>query len=188
LEPISPRELQQIKRAVQLELPVVIGKPIPILYLEMDGTGISVVKQETLGRKGKTAGQPAHTNALSTLAPREVKLGCAFTQAECDEEGFAIRDPDSTTYVGAIETVEEFAKRLYLEAWDRGWDRAERKSSSAMALSSSCANGPEWIWNLAGQHFLGAIQIADPYHAHQHLWELARKLHPTAQELKAHYD
>lgn len=43
------------------------------------------------------------------------------------------RDPDSTTYVGAIETAEEFGKRIYwrksgkriLEAWDHGWSRAE---------------------------------------------------------------
>jgi len=49
-----------------------------------------VVKKETLGRQGKRDGQPAHT--------REVKLGCVFTQTTWDEEGFAIRDPDSTTY------------------------------------------------------------------------------------------
>ena len=137
----------------------------------MDGTGISVVKNETVGRKGKTAGQPAHT--------RKVKLGCVFTQARSDEEGFAIRDPDSTTYVGAIETAEEFGKRLYLDAWDRGWSRAERKVV--------IGDGAEWIWNLADQHFPSAIQIVDLFHAREHLWELARKLHPTAQELKAHY-
>ena len=33
--------------------------------------------------------------------------------------------------------------------------------------------------NLADQHFPGAIQIVDIYHARQHLWELARKLHPN---------
>ncbi len=31
-------------------------------------------------------------------------------------------------------------------------------------------------WNLAEEHFPGAIQIVDLYHARQHLWELARKL------------
>jgi transposase len=29
-----------------------------------------------------------------------------------------------------------------------------------------------WIWNLARQHFPGAIEIVDPYHARQRLWEL----------------
>lgn len=35
-----------------------------------------------------------------------------------------------------------------------------------------------WIWNLADQHFPGAIQIVDLYHARQHLWELSAKLFP----------
>jgi len=36
-------------------------------------------------------------------------------------------DPDSTRYVAAIETAEQFGKRLYLEAWKHGWRGAERK-------------------------------------------------------------
>ena len=40
-------------------------------------------------------------------------------------------------------------------------------------------DGAEWIWNLAEQHFPGAIQIVDLYHARQHLWELVRRLHPN---------
>ena len=30
-------------------------------------------------------------------------------------------------------------------------------------------------------HFPGAIQIVDLFHARQHLWELARKLYPNQQ-------
>ena len=116
---IAHGEQQEIQRAVQLDLPVIVGEPIPILYVQMDGTGVPVVKKETEGRKGKTDGQPAHT--------REVKLGCVFTQTAWDEEGYAIRDPDSTTYTGAIETAEEFGKRIYLEAWNRGWSRARKE-------------------------------------------------------------
>ena len=148
---------------MQLDLPVVRGEPIRILYVQMDGTGIPVVKKETVGRPGKTDGQPAHT--------RETKLGCTFTQTKWDKEGYPIRDPDSTTYTGAIETAEEFGKRIYLEAWKRGWSRAEKKVVMG--------DGAEWIWNLADQHFPGALQIVDLYHARQHLWELARKLHPN---------
>lgn len=160
---IAARDKQRIGSAMQLDLPIVIGTPIPIFYIEMDGTGVPVTKQETVGRQGKTTGQPAHT--------REAKLGGIFTQTQYDAEGYAIRDPDSTTYVGAIETAAEFGKRLYLEAWDRGWSRAEMK----VVLG----DGADWIWNLADQHFPGAIQIVDLYHARQHLWELARKLHPN---------
>lgn len=160
---IARGEQRQIQQAVQLDLPIVIGEPVPILYVQMDGTGVPVVKKETMGRPGKRDGQPAHT--------REAKLGCVFTQTKWDKEGYPIRDPDSTTYTGAIETAEEFGKRIYLEAWKRGWSRAQKKCV--------IADGAEWIWNLAEQHFPAAAQIVDLYHARQHLWELARRLHPN---------
>ena len=40
-------------------------------------------------------------------------------------------------------------------------------------------DGAEWIWNLAAEHFPEAVQIVDLYHAREHLWEVARRLHPT---------
>jgi hypothetical protein len=160
---IAQQEQQEIERAVQLDLPMIVGEPVPILYLQMDGTGVPVVKKETVGRKGKLDGLPAHT--------REAKLGCVFTQTAWDEEGFAIRDPDSTTYTGAIENAEQFGKRLYVEAWKRGWSRAEKKVV--------IGDGAEWIWNIAKEHFPGAVQIVDLYHARQHLWNLARLLYPN---------
>ena len=160
---IARGEQREIQRAVQLDLPVVLGEPIRILYVQMDGTGVPVVKKETVGRPGKADDQPAHT--------REVKLGCTFTQTKWDKEGYPIRDPDSTTYTGAIEIAEEFGKRIYVEAWKRGWSRADKKVVMG--------DGAEWIWNLADQHFPGALQIVDLYHARQHLWELAHTLHPN---------
>lgn len=162
-EDIAAHEQEEIRRTVQLDLPMVVGEAVPILYVQMDGTGVPVVQKETVGRPGKTEGQPAHT--------REVKLGCVFTQTKWDEEGYAIRDPDSTTYIGAIETAEEFGRRIYVEAWKRGWSRAAKRVV--------VGDGAEWIWNLADQHFPGAAQIVDLFHARQHLWELARKLHPN---------
>ena len=162
-EDIARREQQEIDQAVQLDLPVIVGEPVPILYVQMDGTGVPVVKKETAGRRGKLDGLPAHT--------REAKLGCVFTQTKWDKEGFAIRDLGSTTYIGAIETAEQFGKRLYVEAWKRGWSRAEKKVV--------IGDGAEWIWNLAKEHFPGAIQIVDLFHARQHLWDLARLLYPN---------
>ena len=157
---------QEIGRAQQLELPVVCDPDVPILYIEMDGTGVPVVKVETEGRPGKMEGQPART--------REAKLGCVFTQTTTDPEGRAVRDPHSTTYVAAIESAEEFGLRLYTEAWRRGWSRAENK----VVLG----DGAVWIWNLAAQHSPGALQIVDLYHARQHLWELSAKLFPAEQK------
>ena len=103
-EDIVRREREEIEKAIQLDLPIVLGKPIPVPYVEMDGTGIPAVKKETVGRQAKTDGQPAHT--------REVKLGCVFTQATYKKEGFSTRDPDSTNYTGAIETAEQVGKRI----------------------------------------------------------------------------
>ena len=65
-------------------------------------TGIAVGSSPTmaekwLNRTGRIEGQRART--------RECKLGCVFTQTTVDEEGWPIREPDSTTYVGAIETA-----------------------------------------------------------------------------------
>ena len=159
---IVQREKKEIQKALQLDLPVITGELIPILYVQMDGTGVPVVKKETAGRQGKTEGLPAHT--------RETKLGCVFTQTTWDREGYAIRDPDSTTYTGAIETAVEFGKRIYREAWQRGWSRAKKKVV--------IGDGAEWIWNLVAEHFPDAIQIVDLYHARQHLWAVARQLYP----------
>ncbi len=160
---IAQREQAEIQKALQLELPGVAGEPLRVLYVQMDGTGVPVVKKETVGRKGKTDGQPAHT--------REVKLGCVFTQTTWDQEGYPIRDPDSTTYTGAIESAEEFGRRIYAEACGRGWSRALQKVV--------IGDGAEWIWNLVALHFSDAIQIVDLYHARQHLWEVARKRYPN---------
>jgi hypothetical protein len=146
---IAQGEQSEIQRALQLNLPIVVGQPVPVLYVEMDGTGVPVVKGETEGRVGKVKGEPAHT--------REAKIGSVFTQTTWDQEGYAIRDPDSTTYVAAIETAGEFGPRIYLEAWNRGWKRAEKKVV--------IGDGAEWIWHIAGDHFPGAVQIVDIFHA-----------------------
>ena len=91
-----------------------------------------------------------------------------FTQTATDKEGRPIRDPESTSYVAAIETAEEFGLRLYTEAWRRGWSKARKKAV--------LGDGAIWIWNLAEQHFPSAVQTVDLYHARQHVWELAAKL------------
>lgn len=162
-EDIETHEQAEIGRAKQLELHEVAGPVVPLLYIEMDGTGVPVVKAETENRAGKVEGEPAHT--------REAKLGCVFTQTSVDKHGRPVRDQDSTSYVAAIETAEQFGLRLYTEAWRCGWSRARKKVV--------IGDGAVWIWNLADQHFPGAIQIVDLYHARQHLWELSAKLFPA---------
>ena len=167
---IARRDNEEIGRAKQLVLPVVCKQDIAKMYVLMDGVQVPVVASETVGRTGRNEGQRAGT--------RECKLGCVFTQTTVDKEGWPIRDADSTTYVGAIETAEEFGFRIYTEAWGRGWEWASTKIV--------IGDGAVWIWNLADQHFPGAIQIVDLYHAREHLWKIAALLHPhdaTAKKL-----
>jgi hypothetical protein len=146
-----------------LELPAILGQAVPRLYLQIDGTGVPMVRAETAARRGKIPGQPART--------REVKLGCVFTQTSCDEQGRPLRDEASTTYVGAIETAADFGRRIYTEAWERGWSRAQQKVL--------LGDGAPWIWNLAHEHFPGVIEIVDIWHAREHLWMLGAKLYPA---------
>src|SRR5487761_668142 len=113
----------------------------------MDGTGVPMVSKEVEGRTGKGNNGRAHT--------REVKLGCVFTQTQRDVEGLPVRDVDSTTYTGAIETAGEFSRRLYTEAQRRGWDRAQKKVVTG--------DGAEWIGNLAQEQFPGAIETEANY-------------------------
>lgn len=160
---IAERDAQEIGRAKQLILPVVIKQNLPKMYVLMDGVQVPVVGKETDGRTGRMEGQRART--------RECKIGCVYTQTTVDTDGWPIRDPDSTTYVGAIETAEEFGFRLYTEAWGRGWEWA--------TIKVVIGDGAVWIWNLADQHFPGAIQIVDLYHAREHLWKIAAWLHPN---------
>lgn len=160
---IEAKQQKEIGQAKQLDLPEVCAPAAPVFYIEMDGTGVPVTKKEREGRAGKMEGQPART--------REVKLGCVFTQTATDKDGRPVRDEDSTSYVAAIEPAEQFGLRLYTEAWRRGWSRARQKVL--------LGDGALWIWNLADQHFPGAIQIVDLYHARQHIWELAAKLFPA---------
>jgi hypothetical protein len=133
-----------------------------ILYIEYDGTGVPIRRKELQGRKGKQKDGSALT--------REVKLGCVFTQTALDKEGNPIRDPQSTTYVGAIESSEAFGKRIYAEALRRGlYDQTQ------VVLIT---DGAQYNKSIAELHFPNAVHIIDLYHAFQHLHELAVLLVP----------
>ncbi len=164
---IAVRQQADMHRVLQGQLPEAGGEPIPILYIEIDGTGVPVVAAETQARSGKQPDEPAHT--------REAKLGCVFTQTQLDGKGRPLRDEASTTYTGAIETAEEFGRRIFTEAYRRGWSRARKRVL--------LGDGAPWIWNLADEHFPGAIQIVDLYHAKGHLWDVAKAIYGAGSDL-----
>lgn len=92
--------------------PTIATAPIPIFYIENDGTGVPGRREELAGRKGKQPDGTART--------REAKLGCVFTQTVTDEDGDPLRDPDTTSYVGTMGDCRESGALLRAEAIRRG--------------------------------------------------------------------
>ena len=147
-------------KLLQIEAPSTEDKNISVLYVEMDGTGEPMVKPEVEGRRGK---QPDGTSKS-----REAKLGCVFTQTMRDEHGRPVRSPESTTFVGAIETAEDFSSRIKAEAIRRGLFNASR----VVLLG----DGASWIRGICELRFPQALQIADLYHAKEHVSNLCKLL------------
>ena len=150
--------------------------PIPVLYVEVDGTGAPMVPAALAGRKGK---QPD-----GTAKTREVKLGCVFTQHGTDAEGQPVRDAASTTYLCGLETAGDFGTRLRQEARRRGLGQSER----VVLLG----DGAAWVWELGRVNFSCAIEILDYYHAREHLSRLIEALvgtgTPAAAKLQARWE
>ena len=140
----------------------------PTLYICYDGTGVPMVPWETKGRKGKQPDGSSRT--------REAKLGCVFTQTTVNEDGYPVRDEESTSFVGAIESSEPFGERIYAEALRRGLERAQR--------AVIVADGAKYNWEIAALHFPQAIQVVDLYHAREHLGLMCSLLIPTGGKEK----
>ena len=104
-----------------------------------------------------------------TAKTREVKLGCVFSQTKTDEEGQPLRDYQSTSYVGTLQSVGSFAPLLRDEARRRGIG----KSQKVVFIG----DGAAWIWELARTHFPLAILILDFYHRMEYLHELSQLLY-----------
>jgi len=135
-------------------------KPGTKFYISFDGTGVPVRKSELVGRPGKQPDGTART--------REAKLGCVFTQVGLDPEGYPQRDPDSTTYVGAIESSTLFGWRMYAEAVRRGLEQAK----TVIALT----DGQRYNHTIVQTHFPEAVHIVDLFHAFEHLTAMAQLL------------
>jgi hypothetical protein len=130
------------------------------LYIAIDGTGVPMRAAETAGRPGKDEDGKART--------REVKLACAFTQTRVDEDGYPIRDPDSSSYLATFAPAAGFGTLMAAEG--------RRRGAGHVRQLTILGDGAVWIWNLAGQHFPEATQIVDLFHAREHLHDLGKLL------------
>jgi len=156
------------------------GPPAPTMYLGLDGTGVPMRAAELVGRQGKQPDGAAKT--------REVKLVTVWTAEGRDDDGTPVRDAGSVTYSAAIESAatrdtdevpSEFAQRVTREARRRGFDQAQRRAV--------LGDGALWIWNLADEHFPGALQIVDLFHAKQKLSDAAKAVYGATSTLGAHW-
>jgi hypothetical protein len=138
-----------------------LPSPLPDkLYGVIDGTGVPMTSKETAGRDGKGQDGRART--------REVKLAVFFTQDKLDDDGYPVRDRDSSSYIATFEPASVFAGLVKAEGIRRGADHVRQMTI--------IGDGAPWIWNIAGSKFPEATQIVDLYHARQHLHDLARLL------------
>jgi hypothetical protein len=145
-----------------------MGKVVPLppadlpdkMYIAIDGTGVPMVPAELQGRAGKGEDGRART--------REVKLACVFTQTKIDEDGYPVRDPDSSSYLATFEPAAPFGILMAAEA--------RRRGAGHVRQLTILGDGAHWIWNLASEHFPEATQIVDLYHAREHLHDLGKLL------------
>ena len=137
--------------------------PFPVpdkLYAVIDGTGVPMTAKETAGRDGKGEDGRART--------REVKLAVFFAQDKLDDNGYPVRDRDSSSYIATFEPASIFADLVKAEGTRRGADHVRQ--------FTILGDGAAWIWNIASSKFPEATQIVDLFHAREHLHDLARLL------------
>lgn len=154
----GPDMTRALAQAKETTPPSTLHRPtdIPVMYIEVDGTGVPMVAAELAGRRGKQADGSAKT--------REVKLASVFTQICTDAEGGPMRDHQSTSYIGGFETAADFGARVRSEAFRRGLGRAQQVVF--------IGDGAAWIWELQRVNFPDAVAILDRYHALEHLHTL----------------
>lgn len=167
---ISARQIQRLVQQVGAAAQIWQGrealkplpetKPVPILYVSGDATGVPMRKEELEGRKGKQPDGSAKT--------RSAYLGCVFTQHNTDEKGHPVRDYESTTYVSNMGPLEEFGPLLRQEAIRRGLGEAKK----VVFL----VDGAEGLENMGHLNFKDAIQIVDFYHGADHAGDVVAAL------------
>ena len=140
------------------------GKEIDRLYIELDGIlarmrrGSVPMEEEERKRKGDVY--------------REMKVGAVFLAERGPERSELAPEvwvdtpkAGSLRYVARRTAKGGFGQLLYALAQQSGLSRAKQ----IVVLG----DGAPWIWKLVAEHFPGAVQIVDLYHAQQHVWEVA---------------
>src|SRR5215469_3940759 len=151
-------------------------------------------RQESCGHRQRLAGErPKHLLSLvgpisfvrpyyQCLAVSEADASC--THGEAPDDGVSVDTPaaDSVRYVARRTAKGGFDWLLYQLARQGGLEQANQVVV--------VGDGAPWIWNLAAEHFPGAVQILDLSHAKEHVWDVAHAVFgrgtPSARVWAAH--
>ena len=106
---------------------------------------------------------------------REIKAGAVFRAERGPKRSELVPgvyvdtpEPDSLRYVARRTAKGGFDWLLYQLALDGGLEQAQQ----VVVIG----DGAPWIWHLAAEHFPGAVQIVDLYHAKEHVWDVAHAI------------
>jgi hypothetical protein len=132
------------------------------LYIELDGIMARL-------RRGSVPLEETEQKRPGDVY-REVKVGAVFEATRGPERsglapGVFVDEPEQKHYLARRCKAEDFGKRLYALAAEYGL----RQAKQVVVLG----DGATWIWNLAAEHFPGAVQIVDLWHAREHVWKVA---------------
>jgi Uncharacterised protein family (UPF0236) len=103
---------------------------------------------------------------------RELKTGCVYTtrlQRSRRAPYERVLRMEQPSYSTSLAEAAPFGWQLYVEAARRG----VAQTDEVIVIG----DGAHWIWTLAEQHFPGATQIVDWYHASQYVWNAATSIH-----------
>ncbi len=149
------------------------SKDIERLYIELDGILARM-------RRGSVP-MEEHERQRKGDVYREMKVGAVFLAERGRERSGLAPDvwvdmpkEGSLRYVARRTAKGGFGQLLYALAQQSGLDRAKQ----VVVLG----DGAPWIWKLVAEHFPGAVQIVDLYHAQQHVWEVAHAVFASSSQ------
>jgi hypothetical protein len=136
--------------------------PIERLYVELDGVLVRL-------RRGSIPLEAQEQERAGDVY-REVKVGAAFAASRGPHRsdlapGIWLDEAGPIRYVARRTAAATFGPLLYEVAMQAGLARARE----VVVLG----DGAHWIWELAAEHFPGATQIVDLWHAKQPVWNVA---------------
>ncbi len=132
------------------------------LYIELDGVLARL-------RRGSVPMEEQERKRQGDVY-REVKVGAVFEATRGPERsglapGVFVDQAGPKHYVARRAKAQDFGKLLSTLAVTHGLEQAHQ----LVVLG----DGAAWIWRLVAEHFPGAVQIVDLWHAREHVWKVA---------------